>query len=205
MVEYRSLEDDGNDRAYLTYTIDGSWGDRTMHVRDLAFVDHEGLLAICAFCANHDSQVTEVTFSLPTDVDFLDLVPTPEDVECTLEPGAMARIVDVRETLSAFQYPDVDAQVTITVTDSLVEWNEGTITLSVTDGEPTCEYHAEADEADPETPSVTLDIGTLTQLVVGYRSTRDLEQLGRVTVSEETRTVLERLFPREQPYLGTRF
>lgn len=193
-------ERNGEVRGYLTYTIDGEWGDRTMQVREMAFLDHEALLALCAYCANHDSQVSTVRFGLPTDVTLLDLAPDPEDLDCELKTGGMARLVDVAASLSALEYPTVDAQLTLAVSDPLVDWNDGRFHLDAGDGTVTCETAARDHE-----PDATLDIGALTQLAVGYRSAEDLERTNRLDAPAAVVSTLDTLYPTEPTYLGTRF
>ncbi len=195
-----AYEREGEVRGYLVYSIEGEWSDRTMRVWELVFADNDALLALCGYCANHDSQVSEVAFSLPTDVDFLTVVPEPEDVECEQKVGAMARIVDVSETLSALQYPAVDAAVTLRVEDSFADWNDRTYRLVVDDGVATCEPVSAGREAD-----VTLDVGALTQLAVGYRSVHELERSNRIERVDDGLSTLDRLFPSEQTFVGTRF
>lgn len=193
-------ERDGTVCGYLVYTIDGSGRDRTMNVRELVHNDFESLLALLAYCHNHDSQVGEVRFTLPPDVDVLDLVPDPEDVECRLHTGAMARIVDVVQTLSELPYPGVDADLTLTVEDPLVDWNDRTVRLAVDRGAAVCEP-----VADERNPDVTTDVGALTQLAVGYRKASVLERHGVLTGSDETISTLDRLFPPDNTYIATRF
>lgn len=193
-------ERNGEPRAFITYTIDGSEDGRTLAVSDLAFVDTESFFALLAFCANHDSQVSEVTLGLPRDVRLLDAARHPDDIECTHTLGAMARIVDVVETLGALRYPDIDAAVRLSVTDPLVEWNDGTFRLTVRNGDATCEAIADA-----EGTALAVDIGVLTQLAVGYRTAEQLAEDGRIDGSAGAVQTLQRLFPPTTPYLGTRF
>lgn len=217
-------ERDGHPRAYLTYAIDREQEERTMTVRDLAFLDFEALLAICQYLANHDSQVSTVTFTLPPDVDLLDSMPDPEEMTCERLTGAMARIVDVEQTLSALAYPSVDETVSIEVEDPLVEWNDGVFHLTVRDGRADCERMSGVSETDADSiadfdadsnvdsdsraaadTDCRLDIGTLTQLVVGYRSAAELERSCRLSVDSDTLSRLNRIFPPEQTYLQTGF
>lgn len=191
-------EVDGEVRAYLTYVIDGESGERTLQVYDLAYLDLEGLLAILAFLTNHDSQVTTVSWSLPTDVAVLDLASDPEEIEATLKTGAMARLVDITRSLPALCEPEVDAQVTIEVSDPLVDWNDGTFHLEVADGEATCEQRM-------HDPDARIDIAHLTQLAVGHRSARHLADLHRLDAAGSVIDTLDELFPRAQTYLGTGF
>lgn len=189
----------GDARGSLVYFIDGSWGDRTMRVRDLAFTGHEGLLALCAYLANHDSQVSELQFTLPTDVELLDLVPDPEDVDCERTNGPMVRLVDAAETLPALQYPSVDGTVTLEIDDPLVDWHDDPLRLVVEDGTATCRRVPGA------APDATLDVGTLTQVVVGYRTATTLERHGRLDAPTDVVETLDRLYPGQRTYLDTGF
>lgn len=202
-------ERDGDPRAYVVYSIDGEWGDRTFQVRDAAFVDHEALVAICSFIANHDSQVSEVTVTLPPDVDLQALAPDPREIECERKTGPMARIVDVGETLPAVRYPAVTDSVTIAVEDPLVDWNRGVVRLAVRDGEATCDRLAGEPRGGPaddgSAADVRVDIGDLTQLVVGFTSAGDLVRYGRLSATGDALATLDRLYPPEQPALLTGF
>lgn len=200
-----ALERDGSPSGYLVYTIDGEeQGSRTMSVQELAADDHDGYLSLLSFCHTHDSQIDTVELPGPTDSSLLDLTPKPEGVDCTVETGPMARIVDVEAALSAVAYPDTDAserafRLTLSVSDPLVEWNDGTFALEVADGAATCERTA--GEA-----TVELDIGALSQLLVGSRSAADLERVGRLRTESVTELeVLESLFPETDVYLREHF
>lgn len=203
-------ERDGRARGYLVYTIEERPGqsagldDRTMDVHELAFDEHADLLALLSFCHTHDSQVERVRLRLPVDVPLLDIAQRPDAFETTVKTGPMVRIVDVAETLSALSYPDLETpeSVTLSVTDPAADWNEGAFALSVADGEGTCE------RVDEETADARLDIGALSQLVVGYRSATDLERTGRLETGDDGSAAvetLETLFPETAVYLGDRF
>ncbi|MFC3957664.1 GNAT family N-acetyltransferase [Halovivax cerinus] len=189
-------EHDGEVRGYLVYFIEGSWGDRSMRVRDLAFRDTEALLALCAYLANHDSQIAELSFTLPTDVPLRDLATDPDELDCELSNGPMARLVDAVETLPALSFPAVDAEVTIDIEDPLVDWHDDPIRLVVEDGTSTCDRVRGAD------PDLAIDVGTLSQVVVGYRMASDLE---RLDAPDDVVATLDRLFPRDQTYVDTGF
>ncbi|AHF99375.1 hypothetical protein HALLA_11375 [Halostagnicola larsenii XH-48] len=199
------LERNGSPAGYLVYTIDGEeQGSRTMSVQELAADEHDDYLSLLSFCHTHDSQVDTVELPGPTDSSLLDLTPNPEAVECTVETGPMVRIVDVESALSAVAYPGAGAserpcRLTLSVTDPLVEWNDGTFALEVSGGAATCERTA--GEANVE-----LDIGALSQLLVGSRSAADLERVGRLqTESASELEVLESLFPETEVYLREHF
>ncbi len=199
-----TLERDGTTAGYLVYTIDGEWGSRTMKVKELAFDDHDAFLSLLSFCHTHDSQVETVELPGPADSDLLDLTPKPKAVDCTVETGPMVRIVDVESALSMVTYPvgqssETTRRLTLSVSDPLVEWNGGCFELEFTGGKATC------DRTDDD-PDAEIDIGALSQLLVGTRSARDLERVGRLrTASEAKLEALESLFPETQVYLREHF
>ncbi|QSW98596.1 GNAT family N-acetyltransferase [Haloterrigena alkaliphila] len=199
-----AVERDGRIEGYLVYAMDGGMGDRTMGVSELVFTDREALLALLAFCYRHESQVQRVRFRIPADVPLRDLARDPDEIETTISDGPMVRIVDLAATLSALSYPERDATLTIGVEDPLVDWNEGTFALEVADGTASCERTRGSPDSDDV--DVSLEIGALSQLVVGCRSARALERTGCLEAAEST--VLEdlsALFPETEVYLGEFF
>ena len=112
----------------------------------------------------------------------------------------MARVVDAAEALLALQYPPVDGAVTIAVDDPLVDWHDAPLRLAVEDGAATCERCPGEDDVD-----LTVDVGTLTQLAVGYRSAGDLRRHGILEAPDGVVGTLDRLFPGERTHLGTGF
>ncbi|MFP9190527.1 enhanced intracellular survival protein Eis [Natrialbaceae archaeon A-CW1-1] len=194
-------ERDGEPAAYVAYTIEGDWGDRTMMVSDIGYVDLEAFLAVLSFCRDHDSQVNAVQVRLPVDTPLYDVAPAPDALEAEYQTGPMVRIVDVTRTLSALSYPDTDASVTLEVSDPLVDWNDGRFALTVDGGVGTCERV----DGDGTSADVILDIATLSQLAVGSRSVAALERVDRLEAHESVLAVLEGLFPERPVYLGDGF
>lgn len=192
---------DGTTEAYVVYEFEGDYHDRTMVVREIAYADVEGLDAALAFCYDHDSQADRVRIDAPNDPVLQDRLTTPDAVDCELQTGAMVRIVDVAETLSSLPYPDVETQVTIAVTDGTADWNDETFVLDVTSDHATC--RPASDDRDPD---AELDVATLGQLVVGYRSATALARSGRIeTASPAVTETLAELFPETTVYLRDRF
>lgn len=195
-----AYERDGRVAGYLVYTIDGTDRDeRTMRISEHAAVDREALLALLSFVADHDSQVQSVRVRAPEAFPLRDLAVDPDEIETTVETGPMVRIVDVAAALAALTYPDANASLTIAVDDPLAEWNDVTFALEVADGTGRCKRV----EPTPDEPDATLDVGALSQLVVGARSATDLERTGRLeTAGSAVTTTLEELFPETEVYLG---
>ncbi|NGM70929.1 GNAT family N-acetyltransferase [Natronolimnobius sp. AArcel1] len=199
-----AYERDGVVRGYLTYTIEATadHSERTMDVSELAFETYDDLLALLSFCHTHDSQVDRIRLRLPEQVPLLEIAAEPDKIETTVETGPMVRLVDVEAALSALLYPDLEATITLAVTDDVAEWNDATFTLSSDDGGGVCDRDDSltADAADAQ-----LDIGALSQLAVGARSATALERTGRLEADTSTLETVTALFPETATYLSDQF
>jgi predicted acetyltransferase len=222
------VERNGRLVGYLVYDIEKGTDDtgktddgRRMVVRELGYIDSSAYRAVLEFCRYHDSQASEIEFYGPVDARLQDLVRDPRDVEIEIEPGAMARMVDVSRALSALSYPaDIEADLTIAVADDTAGWNDGRFRLSIADGTGTCEPTDDGPEggsgadvdvgtsADSGSGSVdlTTSIATLSQVAVGYLSVERAERVGDFEVaSTDARNTLAAAFPPEEPFLREGF
>ncbi|WP_135365866.1 GNAT family N-acetyltransferase [Halosimplex halophilum] len=196
----------GEPVGYLVYSFaDAGEGfdERRLTVDDAAAVDHEAWLDLLGFLADHDSQATEVHFEREGRADLLDLVPDPDAVDCEVRTGPMVRVVDVTDALAACPYPDdASADLALAVADGTADWNDGHFRLTVEGGDAEC---AAVDEPAGEADA-TLDVGTLSQLVVGYHDAATARRVGGLSVAEESvADALAALFPSERVYLRTFF
>ncbi|WP_394742629.1 GNAT family N-acetyltransferase [Natronococcus roseus] len=195
-------ERDGEPAGYLVYRIEREEGTRTMGVSELAAVDREALLALFAFCADHDSQVDRVELRVSETVPVRELARDPDEIDTSLENGPMVRLVDVAEGLPALTAGEADAALEIEVEDPLVDWNDDRFVLETTDGTATCERAGDGTDGGPD---AALDVGALSQLAVGARSASALASTGRLEADAETATVLSGLYPEDDVYLGHHF
>ncbi|PSP82864.1 GNAT family N-acetyltransferase [Halobacteriales archaeon QS_1_68_17] len=193
-------ERDGTTGGYLVYTVADTGEGRELRVRDICARDHDAYLNLLALLSNHDAQTDIVTLERPAGSDLLDLVPDPEAVECRIEPGPSVRIVDVARALERLPYPEnLNARVTLDVTDGFAEWNDGLFRLSVDDGTATCRQLPEGDGAAPD---VETDVGTLSQVLVGYHGIETAKRVGSLAVDgDDTGATLAGLFPPRRVYL----
>ncbi len=191
-------ERDGEGQGYVVYTFESAGdgtSDRRIEVSDLAATDDDARRGLLGFLADHDSQAAKARLYTPDDT-LLDRVSTPGDVDCTVHTGPMVRVVDVAHALEAVPYPgDVAADLTLAVTDDTAAWNDGVFDLVVSGSGVTCDrLGTDATAADAD---VTADVGTLSQLLVGYRDVRDLRRVGDLSADGGTLDELGALFPPE--------
>ena len=199
----------GETRGYVVYTfVSGSEGmdDRRIEVADMAAVDDDALCGLLGFLADHESQASEVKLHAPDDT-LLDRVPTPGDVKCLVHTGPMVRAVDVTDALERVPYPDgASADLTVAVTDDTVAWNDGAFELAVGPSGATCERIERDASTGPwdgsrsaaGDPDVAVAVGTLSQLVVGYRDAADLRRVGDLSADGDALDDLAALFPPER-------
>lgn len=189
-------------RGYLVYRIKDGDDGRRLVIDEMAFADHEAYLNLLRFCHDHDSQVSAVELYGYDHDRLLDVVTDRDAVEVEVAAGKMLRIVDVPAALEAVPYPGVESvTLTVGVDDPHAPWNDATFSVRVAEGVASVERV----DADAE-PDATTDIGTLSQLLVGYCSAERARTVGGLDVrTSETVDVLERLFPEHEVFLPESF
>ncbi|WP_075938051.1 GNAT family N-acetyltransferase [Halosegnis longus] len=198
---YRWRDADGDARAWLAYTIDGDWGDRTLYVRSYDAADTEAFRHLLGFLTDHDSQVGEVQLETATDSPLHAMVDDPDDLSPKLTTGPMIRFVDVPVALEALSYPDgVDATVEVGIRDPLLDSVAGRYRLAVADGAATVERRG-----DDPTGDAVASIGAFSQLAVGYRGASDLAATDDLDADSEAVETLAAVFPATTTYLREGF
>lgn len=198
---YRWRDDGGDDRAWLAYTIDGDWGDRTLYVRSYDAADIEAFRHLLGFLTDHDSQVGEVHIETGTDHPLHAMVDDPDELSPELTTGPMIRFVDVPAALESLSYPEgVDATVEVGIRDPLLDAVAGRYRLAVADGEATVDRLGD----DPAGDAV-VSIGAFSQLAVGYRGADDLAVTDDLDADPEMVETLAAVFPETATYLREGF
>jgi len=181
--------------GYVVYTVERD-GERELDVEYLGARDHAAYRALLGFLGDHDSQVDRVSFARPGGSTLFDVLEDPQAADAELVPGPMVRLTEVATALEAVPYADdVDERVILGVCDPLLEGNDGIYQLLVEDGEGICRRMPEA------SPDATVDVGTLSRLVIGARSVDTLATVGDLTADADARETLSRLFPPERVFL----
>jgi predicted acetyltransferase len=186
-------ERDGALRGYLVYTVTKEGDARRLEVEELAAVDHEAYRQLLRLPRNHGSQVERVELYGPAEPRLLDVATEPSEVEVTVLPGPMLRLVDAEAALSGLSLPGT-GEVVLRVRDGFVDRNDDTFRL-VTGADGTACDRTDAD------PDVAVDVGTLAQLVVGYHSVSEARRVGDLDTDDATAETLDALFPEAEPFL----
>ena len=209
-------ERDGDLRGVCAYTFDDDAdADGTvMRVFDILIADDEAWFQLLRFLRNHDSQIAEVRVKAPPDAPLLDLVDDPRAVTCEVRTGPMFRLVDVAAALDGDALdpdPDLETTFRLAVDDPLVGWNDETFRIAVADGSVAVES-AEIESTDgTDIPEIRTDVGTLSQLYVGYATVDDAMEAGGLAIDpdpaahSDLESDLRALFSTRATHLRERF
>ncbi len=117
----------------------------------------------------------------------------------SIEPYFMARIVDVAEFLRLYPFAPGVRPFHFVVTDPMAEWNTGIFSVA-TDREG-----AAIVTDQPAGRPVTLDIQTLSAMLMGYKRPSYLARIERLRTDKRTLRLLEEIIPDTQPYFSDYF
>ena len=143
--------------AYAVLELTEDAAGQTLTVHDYAFSSPAGRAALFRFVGSFYGQANFVSLHLPHDE------PLGWDLQFHTNklPILQARITDLQAALGPLRSP-LEQTLTLSVRDPLCPPNDGTFAITLTpDGTTVGEGKA------PNAPTLELDVGTLTQLVVG--------------------------------------
>lgn len=160
--------------------------DRKMWVYEFAYKTRAAYENIIGFMNAHKLYVDKIAIKAAADdLSYLDFCDNREAVSFC--PFAVARVNDVKKALEIAS-ENLTESFKIQIIDRLVEKNNKVFELS---GEAVTETDAEAD--------VITDIGTFTQLFMGYISTAEACRMNLVSGNAE---LLERIFRKKNNYIN---
>ncbi|PYZ96873.1 GNAT family N-acetyltransferase [Alteribacter lacisalsi] len=179
------INGEGEKRGYIIYSVK----EETMKVKELIYLDADARKGLWNFISNHDSMIDEVELTLPGDDSTVLMLDDP-DVEQTITPYFMARIVDVKRFLEMyFSDKSLSAPLFLHIEDSFCSWNNGTYIIrdnkegfgSIID------YYGGAESgaacAHPPKRGVSMDIQTLSAAMLNAHPADLLYEEERITGS----------------------
>ena len=148
--------------GYLVYYI----ANEIFHIKEMVYLTSEARHGLWNYISAHFSMITQVRGDNYSGEPMAYLFEDSE-IEETIAPYIMARIVDVESFLQEYpwQIQPEDFKIHFRVTDGLASWNQGDFLVSWHEGETTCERV----EDNQSINVVELDINTLTALMMGYK------------------------------------
>ncbi len=178
---YACKDNTGSLCGYISFIKDAN----RFRVLEMAYTTKESQEALLSFTAAHFSTYSQIDFTLPAASTMPVLFPEPP--VCRRQPFVMARIVDVCAVLSAGL-----EDIRLSVADDFYSENTGVY----------YELDGQILRADNLLADAKTDIGSLTQLIMGYMSAKELCELGLMEASVKAIDNLDRLYPKQQNYIN---
>lgn len=185
--------EEGEPLGYMVYLLK----EEVMHIKELVHLNMEAWKGLWKYIRAHESMIESVSGSNYSGEPIAFWL-EDSDIKETIRPYIMGRIVDVDQFLShyPFLHPEHPASITFDITDDLLPWNNGPITIALSPDRP---------PERSETPSprrVGLSIGTLTTLLLSYKSPTYLQEMERLDTDPPTIRLLEAILPKAKPHIS---
>jgi len=173
---------DGKPLGYVIYYIENE----VFSIKEMVYLNQEAKYGIWNYISAHFSMITKVEGANytgePIAFQFED-----SEIDESIQPYAMARIVDVQRFIEqySFQFEDPKLTLELEVSDVMAPWNNGIFHVSWRDGRTFCEK-----------------VNTWS---TGHRLSLDIKNNDRIDMDYHLLKTLETLIPPDKPYFSDYF
>ena len=178
--------------GYMVYRIDQD----IFYIKEMIHLNLEARNGLMRYIAAHDSMIDEVRgdnyHGKPIAFSLGD-----SEIKETIRPYIMGRIVDFEAFIQDYQFEaDADGPVIeFDIRDPFLEWNNRVFVLAVGRGRGRL-------VKGPAGHKVSLGIGTLTTLLLGYIRASELAELEHLKADDETIRIIDNIVIDRKPYLS---
>ena len=178
--------------GYMVYLINSD----VMHIKEMIFLNREAQLGLWEYIYAHDSMIDEVKgnnyYSEPIAFELDD-----SDIKETIRPYAMGRIVDIPLFFNQYSCEPNEAPAVFRfdIDDELLPWNKGRFTVRFACGK--CEM-----TNDQPDFTMKMSIGTLTTMLLGYKTAEKLYEMDRITCTRKAAETLDDILFHSIPYVS---
>ena len=179
--------------GYLVYLLKKD----VMRVKEMVCLSQEAWNGLWEFISAHESMIDMVTgnnFSNNSIAYWLE----DSDIQESIQPYVMARIVDFEQFIKNYRFMPLERTVSVgfCIEDPLLAWNNREFTIKIAPGELPLLVEGKSEHR------VSISIGTLTTLLMSYKSPSYLHRIERLQTDKATLTLLEALIPKEKAYIS---
>lgn len=186
-------------RSYILYNAQDkpvAWfqfvvEDHVMVIRNMAWVDREGMWAMLGFWGRFAGNYNTVSFLSSPELAAECIWPEPHSLVTTLERQGMTRVVDAQKVLKLMKKPFVPGEVTVRVEDGFCPWNNNTYRIAWGAGE------SDVRVVQDTSADLTVSIQALAQLTTGLYPFATVASRMDVQTDGD-RGILSLLFPQKQ-------
>ena len=178
--------------GYMVYLIK----EDVMHIKEMVYLSMEAQKGLWDYISAHYSMIDEVRGNSYRN-ELMAFILEDGNVAEAIRPYMMARIVDVPMFFEDYRIDDAEADVCFSfqIEDPFLDWNNGTFNVLFHGG------RAEVTGMDPDY-TVSMSIGTLSTLLLGYMDATQLARLERIEGSPEAIEALDEILIHEIPYIS---
>ena len=187
---------DNKPMGYIFYWIKND----IFHIKDMIYLTQEAHRGLWDFISAHFSMVEQVKGHTYKNEPIAFLL-EDSDIEETIKPYYMARIIDVEQFLLRYPFDETDVPLSFEVEDDLATWNSGIFSITWDKNE---QIQVTRERLEGVVPT-KITIQTLTSMLMGYRRPTYFQKIERIHVDTETLAQLEDVIPRSQPYFSDYF
>lgn len=175
-------------------------------VREIAWSHERAKAGMLYYLMQNIPEDQKLWIDLPED-DGLKYRMAAAKNDIVLYPFLMARIVDVKQCLEALWYPDLKAELLLTVQDDFAEWNTGNYHMIIENNRAQVTVVGETVSEDlkqSNIPSGTISIEGLSQMVMGTCSADTLVQQEILCCDTEQTPVpiLQSIWPKQTNFIN---
>ncbi|MDR1073037.1 MAG: GNAT family N-acetyltransferase [Treponema sp.] len=163
---YLWYNDEGKPKSYIKCQGEKDGDDGHIDVKELAFVDKEGLYGALGLARDMRSQYDAFTWAMPSFIDPFDFVSDMWTVEQHIIPRDMTRVINAQAALERMRRPAGEGLFVIDVIDPHISANQRRFLV---------EYAPEGSRVSVTRKDADMKctIAALSQLVVGYRTLKN--------------------------------
>ncbi|HWO95482.1 MAG TPA: GNAT family N-acetyltransferase [Bacillus sp. (in: firmicutes)] len=162
--------------GYIMYKIEN----KLLEVEEFISLNEQAFKILWNFICRHDSMVNQLSLRWAGDESWLFLLDNPSCKQTSL-PYFMGRIVDVPAFLELYPFKKEKHSVFLHLHDEHCPWNNGTYHIINGTVTPFLKRKGGSICTHPPKRGLQLDIQTLTTALLGYRSVKQLSQMGKIT------------------------
>ncbi|KKK44041.1 MAG: hypothetical protein Lokiarch_21590, partial [Candidatus Lokiarchaeum sp. GC14_75] len=156
------------------------------------WLNHMAKQTIFNFLWSHRDQRKYIAGVFPLSENIIDHLKTPRVKARKIIVNSLLRIIDVKSVLIGLKYPVDDFNIIIQIHDKFCNWNNGLFKLTSKNKIINVEFQNSAiGFIDLET-----DITYFAQLIVGYRTIKELLEFGFISINQEKLELLQKIFPK---------
>ena len=186
---------DKNDKpkGYMVYFLNHD----VFSIKEIVCLNTEAWNGLWGYISAHESMINEVkgnNYSSTPIAFWLN----DSDIRETIRPYIMGRIIDVEKFLKKYRFlaSNEHRKITFVVKDTMLEWNNKCFTVEFSSLKPPKIYEGKEGE------KVELSIGTLTTMLMGYKSPSYLHDIEHIKAKKSTINFLETVIPHEKAYIS---